>query len=159
MGAKFWEIEASQNPSQIRSSWWFQTVLITWGNDPIWRICFRWVGEKPPTRDVWEQFWSTLFPISTFPGAPLRLWWWHFSTTTSCQSECLAGSICLVPIAGAAIARVHAMAQFRRGGRCQAPCAGEEWSDLCWNLAKWDGSAQHQLTSWPHQLTPWPHDC
>ena len=29
---------------------YFCMFIPIWGNDPIWLIFFRWVGEKPPTR-------------------------------------------------------------------------------------------------------------
>ena len=46
-------------PRHDSSWWWFQRFLIftpIWGNDPFWRIFFRWVVQ-PPTRD----FHATVF--------------------------------------------------------------------------------------------------
>ena len=50
------------------SGWWFQIFFIfipTWGNDPIWRICFKWVE----TTNQWG-----------IPGFPVKLMCTNFES-------------------------------------------------------------------------------
>ena len=43
------------------SRWWFQIFFMftpTWGNDPIWRIFFRWVGSTTNQKMIEKVTWS-----------------------------------------------------------------------------------------------------
>ena len=50
--------------SIVLTGWWFQTFFIftpTWGNDPIWRIFFRWVETTNQVRLAQLQRFSCRF--------------------------------------------------------------------------------------------------
>ena len=41
-----WNLGENNRWAMTKSRWWFQTFVIftlTWGNDPIWQISFKWV--------------------------------------------------------------------------------------------------------------------